>query len=99
MSRYTHAPEPYRDPQRLPPGSAGHRIHTACIANNPVTRALNSPTDLDRSLRGPMAGHRPKAASDMPHAPRVDPPRSGVPRQHHRPADEARGYAGEQVAR
>ena len=102
MSRYTKAPEPYKDPP---------------LEGPPRRRKPQNPFVLHRDLTGdqstefswgpgPVAPHLNGATPAeggiyMPKAPRVDPPPNGVgtPRQHRRPRNDARGNPGQRIAR
>jgi hypothetical protein len=104
MGRYTKAPEPYRDP---PPPTAQQSG-----AQNPLRLHCEQAGDQSTEFSwgpGPVAPHlnsRPPSEGGkyMPRAPRIDPPASsnpyavGPPRQHRRPPDEAKGYAGDKLA-
>jgi hypothetical protein len=101
MAGYDHAPEPWRDP---PPAAPPRQL-----AQDPHVLACDQTGDQSTEFSfgpGPAAPHlngRPPSEGGiyMPRSPRVDPPASrvGRPRQHRRPPGEARGDAGEQVAR
>jgi hypothetical protein len=102
--RYTRSAEPYRDP---PPPTAQQSG-----AQNPLRLHCEQVGDQSTEFSwgpGPVAPHlnsRPPSEGGkyMPRAPRIDPPTSnnpyavGPPRQHRRAPDEAKGYAGDQVA-
>ncbi|GLB83489.1 hypothetical protein [Mycobacterium kiyosense] len=101
MGRYTRNPEPFRE--------APLRYERRCGAQDPLRLHRDHVGDQSTEFSfgpGPVAPHlngQPPSEGGVyrPRAPRVDPPRNeygvGMPRQHRRPSNEAKGYPGDQT--